>query len=313
MSFGIVAISGYLFLSVAALLDKYILSDEHIPAPATYAFYGGIFSLFTLAFAPFGFGYLGIFPTAILLLSGAFFLYGLLFLYIAIRKSEVSRVAPLVGTIIALTVFLAPFLPGVFGEPSLDMYFAFALILLIGGGLLISFDLPVKKEETVPIEVIVSGILFGIHFLLLKYGYGQSDFMNGLIWSRIGIFLGALSLLLFPFFRKDIFSRSKGMSEKPKRALSTALIFTSNKACAGLGSFLVAYASFLGSVALVQALNGLQYVFLLLIMIPLSFRYPAIFGEKLSFGDWFQKIVAVVLISLGLFLASVGGVLFLNG
>ena len=313
MSFAVIAILGYFFLAIAALLDKYILSDEHMLAPATYAFYGGVFSLFTLAFVPFGFGYLGIFPTGILLLSGIFFLYGLLFLYQAIRKGEISRVAPLVGTIIALTVFLAPFVPGVFGEPVLDIYFILALILLIGGGFLISFDFPLKKGEVIPGEVITAGILFGIHFLLLKYGYGHTDFINGLIWSRIGIFLGALTLLFIPLFRREIFSRSRHMRTKPKHALGTLAVFTTNKACAGLASYLVAYASFLGSVALVQALNGLQYVFLLLLMIPIAFRYPDIFREKLHFWDWFQKVIAIIIIGLGLFLASVGGVWFLNG
>jgi hypothetical protein len=43
-------------------------------------------------------------------------------------------------------------------------------------------------------------------------------------------------------------------------------------------------------------------------MIPLSFRYPGIFGEKLYFWDWVQKAIAVVIIGLGLWIATLSGV-----
>jgi hypothetical protein len=48
-------------------------------------------------------------------------------------------------------------------------------------------------------------------------------------------------------------------------------------------------------------------------MIPLSFRFPGIFGEKLYFWDWFQKAVAIIIIGWGLWLATVSGVSLLFG
>lgn len=76
---------------------------------------------------------------------------------------------------------------------------------------------------------------------------------------------------------------------------------------------LLAYATFLGSVSFVQALSGMQYVFILIMMIPLSFRYSHIFGERLLFWDWAQKVAAVVIIGLGLWLAAVSGIPLLLG
>lgn len=71
------------------------------------------------------------------------------------------------------------------------------------------------------------------------------------------------------------------------------------------------YATYRGSVTVVQALNGVQYAFVLLLAIPLSLQYPKIFMEKLSFWDWFQKWVAVLIIGLGMWLAVTLGIHFL--
>ncbi|MFZ3032146.1 MAG: hypothetical protein WA082_03860, partial [Candidatus Moraniibacteriota bacterium] len=69
--------------------------------------------------------------------------------------------------------------------------------------------------------------------------------------------------------------------------------------------------TYLGSVSFVQALSGMQYVFILAITFPLSFHYEHIFGERLFFWDWFQKIAAVILIGIGLWLATLSGITLL--
>ncbi|MGB4942556.1 MAG: hypothetical protein WBO92_00410, partial [Candidatus Moraniibacteriota bacterium] len=75
--------------------------------------------------------------------------------------------------------------------------------------------------------------------------------------------------------------------------------------------FFLTYAAFLGPVTFIQALNGVQYAFVLVLAIPLAFRYPKVFEEKLYFWDWFQKGLAVILIALGMWLAVTQGADFL--
>jgi hypothetical protein len=58
--------------------------------------------------------------------------------------------------------------------------------------------------------------------------------------------------------------------------------FFLNKAFGGAGAFLIAYAVSLGPVTFVQGLNGTQFAFLFLLVVPLSLRYPHIFGERLD-------------------------------
>jgi uncharacterized membrane protein len=266
------------------------------------------FCLFALGFAPFGFHLLDIGTTITLLLSGMTFVYGLVAFYAAVKRHEVSRVAPLVGTIISLVAFLAVFLPGMAGEVAVDSRYIMALVFLIVGGLLISFDLPLRRGEHISWYIVLAGILMGMSFLFLKAGYAGTDFVNGLVWSRLGMTLAGLTLFIVPLFRHQILAQFTGFGHRSSRAASTGGLFLLNKTTAGLGTFLVAYATYLGSVSFVQALSGMQYVFLLFLTFPLSFRYPQVFGERLHFWDWFQKVVAVGIIGFGLWLATMSGI-----
>lgn len=307
MTWALVALVGYFFSAVSVLFDKYLLSDR-IATPAIYAFFVSLFSLFALLFIPFGFQFPGLYTTGVFLLSGIFFVYGLVAFYTAVQKHEVSRVAPLLGTTVSLIAFLAVFIPGVAGESIFGPRYLLALGLLIAGGLLISFDLPLRKKESIPKLILVAGLAMGISMILLKQGYNDADFISGLVWSRLGIFIGGLSLLFFSSYRRQIFAQLSHFSVKPDQARSTGALFVLSKTCAGVASFLITYAVAQGSVSFVQALSGMQYVFVLLLAFPLALRYPKVFGEKLFFWDWFQKGLAVAMIGLGLWLAATSGV-----
>lgn len=307
MTWIVVALLGYFLNAVAAIFDKYLLAGR-IKAPAVYAFLVSLFSLFVLPAIPFGFRFFGWQTTGLFLLSGVLFLYGLVALYTAVQKNEISRISPLTGTVVSLVAIGAGFFPGIFAETAFSPVHILALILLIGGGLLVSFDLPLRKHEHISLAVIIAGVAMGVSLLLLKYGYGEANFVSGLIWSRIGMFLGGLSLLLIPLYRKQILGDSRKFSKVSRGAVHTGSVFVLNKVCAGGASFLILYAIKLGPVSFVQALSGMQYVFLLMLALPLSLYYPKVFGEKLLFWDWFQKACAIIIIGLGLWLAATGGI-----
>lgn len=307
MTWALVALLGYFFNAVSAVFDKYLLSDR-IPTPAVYAFFVSLFSLFALFFVPFGFHFSDGRTVATLLLSGMVFVYGLVAFYQAVKKHEISRVAPLIGTVISVVAFLAVFLPGASGEVHIEARYIMALLLLIIGGLLISFDLPLRRGEHVSRFIFIAGVLMGVSLLLLKEGYAHTNFVSGLVWSRLGMTAAGLSLLLVPSFQKQILSQFQRVSLRSARSGSTGALFVLNKTVAGVATFLISYAISLGSVSFVQALSGMQYVFILVIMLPLSFRFPALFGEKLFLWDWIQKIVAVIIIGVGLWLATTSGI-----
>lgn len=311
MTWILVSIISYFFGAVAALLDKVLLSGR-ISHPSVYAFFVSLFSLFALFFIPFGFQWYGNLATLVFLISGILFLYGLLALYVAVQKSEVSRVAPLVGTIMALSALLVYFFPlgGDMGRILTITWVQFlAFALLVGGGILITIDFPFKKKENISPWAIVAGVSMTASLLLLKYGYHEYDanFESGFVWSRLGMFSGGMSLLLVPRFRREILAGLVSHGSANKQNRRTGLLFLANKVSGGTAAFLMNYATYLGPVTFIQAFSGIQFVFLLLLAWITSTQYPHIFEERFGLLQWMQKGVAIVLIICGMWLSVMSG------
>ena len=76
-------------------------------------------------------------------------------------------------------------------------------------------------------------------------------------------------------------------------------MFVANKALAAGAFILLNYAISLGSVTVVNALQGTQYVWLLLLAAAVSAGWPKLFREELSRVAVWQKVAGVVLVSLG--------------
>jgi uncharacterized membrane protein len=309
-----IAIIGYFFNALANILDKYILSAK-IPTPSVYAFFVAVFSLFALLFAPFGLRLLSADMLAISLISGALFIYGLVFFYRAVRENEISRVAPLMGVFMALGALVYAFVLHISAD-DWDGQFIFghvqnilAFWLLVSGGFLVVFDLPLRAREIlrgIRNTIMASGFL-AVSLIMLKHVYTVEGFVNGFVWSRIGLFLGGLSLFFIPKFRQEIAASLRAMSQSKREQRSVGVWFMINKVVGALGNICVQYAIFLGSLVAVQALAGIQFAFVFLLAVPLSVRFPVFFQEKLSINDWLQKIFAFALIGLGVYFAAQSG------
>ena len=311
MSWIFVAAASYFFGAIAAIIDKALLSGR-IGHPAVYAFFVALFSLFALLFIPFGFQWYGVFPTFIFLLSGMLFLYGLLAFYAAVQKSDVSRIAPLVGTIMAMTAFLVYFFPihgheGRMAAITAPQLFAFGMLLC--GGILIAFDFPVQRNEKISLLAVVAGICMSVSLLLLKYGYYQFDanFESGFVWSRIGMFFAGISLLLVTSFRKQIFEGLNHHGKATKKNTKTGLLFLVNKISGGAAAFLMNYATYLGPVTFIQALSGVQFIFIFFLAWVTSTQYPHVFEEQFGLVQWIQKAVAILCIVGGIWLLATSG------
>lgn len=300
------ALAAYFFSAVTALFDKFLLAGR-IKEPSVYAFFVSLLSLFVVFLIPFGFQWIPWQTTIVFVISGAFFLYGLVAFYVAVKRSEISRVAPLVGIIISVIATVASLAFGPASSVSFSPLLFFSLLLLLAGAFLIAFDLPLKQMDAAMKSTLLSGSLMALSLLFLKTGYKNADFINGFIWSRFGFVIGGMSLLFIYDFRKVILAECHVFASLNRRNLSTGLWFIVNKLCGALSMFCLTYAIYLGPITFIQALNGIQYAFLLAMALPLAIRFPHIFEEKLFFWDWFQKGMAVALIMAGMWLAVTGG------
>jgi uncharacterized membrane protein len=310
MSWLFLALGGYFVSALTSVVDKFLLADR-IKEPSVYAFFVSLLSLFVLVFIPFGIQPMGWGTFVLFLSSGVLFLYGLVAFYTAVRASEVSRVAPLVGITTAIVAGGVSLAVGSVAGLSFAPGHFFALALLLGGAFLIAFDLPLRPIDALLASTFLAGLFMAFSLLLLKTGYRQADFLSGFVWSRLGIVLGGFTLLAYSRFREAILTETKKYTARRQHNVGTAAFFIGNKLLGALSMLLLTYAAYVGPVTFIQALSGVQYAFVLVLALPLSVIFPAVFQEKLSFWDWFQKAVAIILIGLGMWYAVTQGVDFL--
>ncbi len=280
------------------VVDKHILSRSKL-APAGYAFYVGFLGLFALLLIPFGFSFTTPALFSLAFFAGASFTMAILFFYQSIKWSEVSRITPIVGGATPLFTILFSYL---FLKESLAFYQLIAFSLLVLGSIVILWPRKHLRENDsskpslarrLPMALL-SGFFFAASFVLSKYLFGEMGFINGFIWIRMGGVLGALFLLLHKKSRKIILGGLRQVKT------STRLIALANKGLSASSFLLLNYAISLGRVSLVNALQGVQYVFLLTLAQFLSRRFPAILKEQATSGALAQKIIGIFLIGFGL-------------
>jgi drug/metabolite transporter (DMT)-like permease len=295
ISWILIAIIAYILFAVTGVLDKFLIShvEQH---PIVYAFFSGIVGPATFILAPFGLIMLNARDMTIAVVAGVLFTIGMYYMYSAVRMTSISRVLPIEGGLVPVfTLAIAYFFLG----ERLTVVQNFSFVFLVVGAVLVSF----RREQTgwrakALGHVMISAFLFALSLTMTKYIYNQSNLVSGLIWTRLGFFASALAILLSPKARRYIFHARK---KATKRNLGVYLTARGGNALAG---FLQNYAISLGSVSIVNALQGVQFVFLLLLTTGLSVSFPKVLKERVTTEALSIKLTAIVLISIGLFLLA---------
>jgi len=287
MTWLIIVILAHLFYALVFIIDKYILSRP-LPHPIVYSFYVGILSILILVLIPFGFYFPSFKEIVLVVLAGIAQVAGWIYFYKALNMGEVSRIVPFVGAFIGIfTLILSIFLIG----EVLTLKQVLAIIFLISGSLVIS----VKKEVFGKAFrlALLGALFFAVFWVITKYIFLDTSFISGLIWIRTGVALIALCLLIPRKNRQLIFQKTEQLKSR------TIKFFISGRALSILSSFGIYLAVFLGSVSLVNSLQGIQYVFVLILAFILFKKIPKA-REQFTSEIITQKIIAIILIALGL-------------
>ena len=149
------------------------------------------------------------------------------------------------------------------------------------------------------VNSVISALFFASYYVLIKYIYSSQPFIGGFVWSRLGGFLAALAILLVPSWRKLIIKNRKQAEEG-----HNFFLFIAVRLLAALAFILLNWAISLGSVALTNSLQGVQYIFLIFIVLFLSSRHPHVLKEELGGGMMLQKIIGTCLIFIGLYMLA---------
>jgi uncharacterized membrane protein len=278
MSWLVLATVGQFLGAVVVFLDKYIVTEERaLPRPFVYAFYSCLLTgfwvlVYFIGYIP-GLVNIGI-PSfsdverpSIQVVGMSFLAAYTLFMalvsfYDALRHGEAINVMPVVGGLAALFAF-------VFNYLLLDIALAWLVVLgifmLTIGTFLVAAELPGRNSFIILVH---SGLFFGLHAITMKGLFEETNFADGFFWSRVGLVAFTLSLLLVPTYLDKIKSQTATTTAR------TGVLVILAKVLAGISAFLILKATDLGDAAVVQALDGLKFVFILIISVLFASLLP---------------------------------------
>lgn len=295
----IITLISYFLLAAVYLIDKHLLTST-LPSPRIYTFYVGILAMVIIVVAPFIHFYVPPVKQLILsLFAGIVFAYCLLWFYKALSLFEASRIVPATGALgPILTLILIFLLSG--GREKIGMIELISLLFLIVGTFLITIEKGKRINWASLRYAFIIAFLFAVYLVASKQVYLSQPFLNGLIWIKCGGLIFSLFLFIFyPEVRKSIHFKIKD----EKISKKTFLIFIGNQIMGGGSGLLQNWAIALAPVIyvpMITALQGAQYVFLLLLVGFLSLKMPKLIYEEMNRSVLFQKIVATILITIGI-------------
>jgi|SRR3989344_325193 len=281
------------FINAAVvLLDKFLLTSKSIARPLVYVFYVSMLSGVAVLLLPLG---IVSWPTTqiiwLSLVTGGAFTFSVYFLYNSLFSTDASDVAPAVGAITALATLFFSFL---FLDNALTGNFLFGFFFLVVGTALMSYF---RFNRRITGYVLLAGVFFALSAVTVKILFNVTPFWNGFFWSRLGNVAAVLPLLFWPANRQ-LFWRNILVA-----TWRTKFFILASKLMAGLAFLLTLIAIKLGNVALVNALVGTQFVFILLFALIFTKKFPGYFYETVHHHTAvMQKILATLLVVAGYFL-----------
>ncbi len=298
MSWLFLTIIGY-FLNALSILSDKLLLKRAVPRPAVYTFYATILGSVVLLALPFVPGVPPLPLMLVALAAGGSFTAALFVFYVLLQLRDASEAAPLVGSL--TPVFILFFAWIVLDETLMSSQFVAFLVILLGSIILIHDEHRAKKLPDATTLLIggASALLFAFSHVLSKFVYLHYGFVGGLVWRSVGTTLAALVLLLPRKNRLAVHDDFR----HPK--VTSGAIFFLGKISGAAGFIVLNYAFTIGSISIVNALGGIQHIFLLAIVLLLAHRAPKILQEHVLGRSLGRKLVGIICISLGVALLFV--------
>lgn len=296
MSFLPIAITAYILNGFSLTIDK-ILVTQSLKNPFVYTFYIGILSLLALLLIPFGFTLPSPYVSLIAATSGIVFTFALLSMFASLKYYDLTVASPLIGT---LNPISALFLGLIITGQSLTLPQQQSFLFLIAGGVLLTYKLWWGKHslDRRLLVTLASGFLFGLSYVLLREAFLLSSFIPVMVISRVAMAAVVLVFLFFPTVRQQIFASKLTRAHFTNHILTLVFISQGVGALSGL---MLTFAVSLANPAVVNSLYGLQYFILLGAAYWLSKKDVHILHEHISNKNGWQKVLATILIALGLY------------
>ena len=295
----VITIISYILFASAVLVDRYLLTGP-LRSPLAYTFYVNITAIFALGFLPFGFFVPDISFIGLSFIFGIVMVSSLYMFFHTIAKGSVSRTIPMIGALTPIVTLILSFL-------LIDIYqigglgiASFALLIVAT----VFLSLNVARGKFIPsmtdiIHVTITAFLMGLSLVLVKILYDNIGFINGFIWTRLFVFLFALSMLFIPSVRDIVFRKN------PLKKKTFFLPALAGKGAGVVASLLQNYAVSIvvvGQLAFINALAGVQYITLLVFIVLIGKYRPNLLKERLDRSDIIIRAIGISALIVGLYL-----------
>jgi len=301
-----IALVAYILNAIAVTIDKFLITKK-IPDPLVYVFYFSLISLVALPVLPFV-EVPSLFTFVIAASYMLLWVVGAYFMLKGLKIGQVARVIPIIGTLIPVFLLIEAVLTS-----SINFYQVIAVLLLTSGLVFLTiFDWKGKVIKQEIIFEVISAFFFAMAYITLRQAYLTSNFATVIVYSHLALIPLGVFLLILPITRKIIFpaipqiSGQKVPYWKSFFKSKTSLIFGIGQVCAGISELLLTFSVSLATPALVNSLQGTQYVFLFALNIILAKTNSSVFSENLAPKILLSKLLGIIVIGTGLYLLAFG-------
>lgn len=282
------------FWASGNIIDKFVFT-RWVIKPIIPVIVGGVIGLLASLIIYLTQGFVALSDINIFLgiLAGVFYVVSLTFYYKAVNIEEISRVVPLYYLMNFFIVFFAFIF---LGEVLTPVKYLGVFFLAMGAILVSQKDsIKLRFNKAFWFMVLSSGT-FALSAIITKYLLNFADY-----WTIFAYLKGGAIVALLPI----IFLNFNGLIDTIKKNSNKAFgAMAASETLNVLAGLLLTLAISVGSVTLVTALSSIQPFIVLVFSLFVSIFYPTIFKEDLKKANIFIKIIATLLIFIGVVLIT---------
>jgi drug/metabolite transporter (DMT)-like permease len=298
----ILGLISFFLLAITTISDKFILSKSKL-SPINYAFLvsvlGAVASVILIFIEPkFSWPAGQVFTIT---LAGAGFFFGVYFQFLVFNEKEATRVNSIINSLIPILTFFMS--QALIVDHLTTIKLAGVGVIVFSSYLLSQVGLKKDKFNYRNIVLMfLAALMFAANHVFSKVVYEERPFFDSFIWIRWSILaVGIVYITLTGNWRK-IFPKSQKVPKEKASVKTQWFVLFFGQACGAVSVLLYQYAVKLGSVTLVTALQGTQFLFMLIMAFILTRYYPKLFKEDISRKILIQKIIYSILLCLGVVL-----------
>lgn len=297
MTYVALSLVAYALFAFTNVLDKVVLGHRRVD-PLGYLLVSACWSPIALLVLPFAeIGTPGAGRVALALGAGAAFFWMLFPYFRAVEREDITRVAPLWQL---SPIFVWALARLTLGE-RLTLAGGAAFALLVLGGLLLAARRP--RDLIVPsaamLLMVAADILLAVNNTLSAMVVRGYDSVAGYLFIRVGMVAAAGTALAAAGPRRKLRATLRGHDR------GTHLIIGATVVLSITGFLFLTRALQTGPVAIVAALSGCGGFFVLLFSAIVARLRPGLIVEQTNRGILVQKLAALLLLALGLWILPV--------